>query len=385
MSKLHDTTSRLSPRFSIGEAAMAEGDGQRRIRFGLVGCGRIGATGDQRAAQWPTANLWLPYAHASAIAACDCAELRAVCDVNESSAQATAQLYSARRSYTDYRAMLACESLDGLAVATRTAERPAIIEEAIKQGTRGLYCEKPLCNSLETADRLRGLVEGRGVCFSYGVKRRFMPVHQQTRARVRAGEIGDLQSITLRLGNGLLLWTQPHAVDMACYYAGDSEVAWVQADLDLDPAAIRGNVVDADPLLRMAYIRFASGVVAHIIPGDSYDVELAGSRGLLCVRNDGLDCQSRCSHGAATDAGAFLEEKRTPTWEKSSGTLNSIRLLALAIRDGSFPGYDVSLAVRNLEILFACVHSHLEGGRRIAFPLERRGLVITGRSGELLT
>jgi predicted dehydrogenase len=299
-------------------------DQTRRVRFGLVGCGRIGASTDDRASSWPTAPLWVPYSHASAISSSKEAELVAVCDVRPEAAAAAAASFRVPSTYTELSAMLATERLDALAIATRTAERADIIQRAAEAGVRGVYCEKPLATTLEVADQLRNVLESRAVAFSYGTKRRFMPVHHATRSAVAAGEIGELETITLRLGNGLLMWTQPHAVDLACFYANDAAILSVQADLDLPAAAVSGNVVDADPTVRMACIRFASGLVAHLIPGGAFDVELSGARGNIVVRNDGLVSHTR---RPAPGTAYFLGETIVPTWGRSSGPTIAICLL----------------------------------------------------------
>jgi predicted dehydrogenase len=278
--------------------------------------------------------------------------------------------------------MLGQERLDAVSIATRTRERAAIIQAAVAVGVRGIYCEKPLCNTLETADQLRALVEERGVAFVYGTKRRFMPIYRQVRALVRTGAIGVLQSITVQFGAGELFWLHPHSVDIASFFAGDDDIVSVQADLDLDAGSVHdcGRVVDADPQLRMGCIRFSSGVTAHIVASGGYDVELSGTAGKVAVRSDGRSAHWR-TRLSEQDYGVLLDERIVPAHERSSGTENSVSVLCAAIRDGADPGYRIALAVRNQEVLFGFVYSHLTGGNRIPFPLERRGLTITGRSG----
>jgi predicted dehydrogenase len=357
---------------------------QSKVRFGLVGCGRIGAVADENVSRWVDAHLWLPYTHAAAISAAENAALVAVCDRDEIAAQRAASRFCVPAWYTDFRTMLERERLDALAVATRTAERLGIIEHGVAAGIRAIYCEKPLSNTLEDADHLRRLLEGKGVHFVYGTKRRFMPTYRQVKELVAAGEIGDLRNIVVRFGDGALFWNHPHSVDIAGFFADDSVPDYVQADLDLDPYQVRGSVIDADPRLRMGYIKFRSGVVAHILASDSYDVELSGTKGQVCVRSDGRAAHWRQRLAGTQDYGLLLSERIVPASEKTSGTVNGVQALACALLGGKNPDYDIELAVRNQEILFSFVSSHLSGGSRVSFPLERRGLTITGRSGELL-
>jgi predicted dehydrogenase len=325
------------------------------LRFGLVGCGRIGATADERVKSWPMAGVWLPYSHAGAVVATPGAALVAVCDVDGTAARAAAALHGAPAAYTDAAEMLTRERLDVLCIATRTRERGPLIESALAHGVRALYCEKPLSNTLEDADRLAAAVREKGVCFVYGTKRRYMPVYHRVRERVRAGEIGELVSIVVKSGVAPLLWNHPHSVDIATFFAGDAPAESVQADLDLGESQIEGDTLDGDPPIRMAQIRFSGGVGATIVAADSGDVELHGRAGSLCVRADGAEVRVR-RPASGVDLGWLLDESAERVAED---------------------------AVRNQEILFAMAESELGGGRRVALPLPRRGLRITGRSGHL--
>jgi predicted dehydrogenase len=353
------------------------------VRFGLVGCGRIGSTADDRARKWATADLWLPYSHGGAIAATAGAILAAVCDGDPAAAADAQRRHGARASYVDYDAMLAAESLDVLAIATRTGARSSIIQAAVRRGIRGLYCEKPLSNTLEEADALAELIEQRGVGFIYGTKRRFMPTFHQVRARIRAGEIGAVTTIMVRYGFGSLLWSLPHAVDMASFFADDLPVERVQADLSLDPSCVNGVVIDADPLLNSATIRFAGGVRAILLAGEGSDIQIIGRDGLVTIEADGYRIRWRKRLRDGSDIDWLLDESTDPPAPTSSGTQCSIAALVHFVSAGIHPGYDIRRALSNQEILFAMMESQLDGGRAVDFPLQRRGLTITGRTGNL--
>lgn len=355
--------------------------GAKSVRFGVIGCGNMGATADDRASLWAVAPYWLPLSHASAILATKSAQLAAVCDINETAVLEAARRYHVPAHYLDYRLMLRSERLDAVTIATRTPERKEIIEACVRHGVRAIYCEKPLSNTLEDADHLSQCLQEHGVFFVYGTRRRYMPLYQQVRKMVQAGQIGTLTSIVVRFGYGGVLWNHPHSVDIASFFADDAAVDYVQADLDLDPRDVRGRVVDADPMVRMGYIRFTNGVSAHIVASQSNDVELAGTEGIVTIRSDGVSAHWRSRLSGGSDLGWFLSDRIEPAPESSSGTVNSIEAVSWAVLEGTYPDYDINLAVRNQEVLFALVESHLKGGGKVQFPLPRRGLRITGRAG----
>lgn len=353
------------------------------IRFGLIGCGRIGAKSEEAIRAWPVADQWLPYTHASAIMATPGAELACICDINAKAAEQAALHHGVGALYTDFREMLAHERLDAVAIATRTSERPVVIELALAHGVRGFYCEKPLSNTLEDTDALARALANAGAVFVYGTKRRFMPAYQGVCERVK--ELGGLATVAVQYVRGPLFWTQPHGVDMASFFANDASIEYVQADLDLDPADVHGIVIDADPALRFAHIRYTNGVSAFLVPASGQDVTLSGPWGMAQLQADGYRTRWRHFRDDGSDAGWLLDEITEPSRSvPASGTQRSIAALVRALTDGIDPGYSIAHAVRNQEVLFAMVESHLAGSARVQFPLVRRGLRITGRTGQQL-
>ena len=354
------------------------------VRFGLVGCGRIGSTADDRVRSWACSEFWLPYSHASAIVSTLGAKLVSVCDIKQAAASEAMMLHGADASYVDYQEMLKKEQLDVVAIATRTQERVAIAHASIRMGVQGIYYEKPLSNTLEDADQLVKAVEAAGVHFVYGTKRRFMPVYNRVRKRLINGELGDIVTIIVRFGFGSLLWSLPHAVDMASFFAFDAEVESVSANLTLDESSVSGLVIDSDPLLKTAVIRFCNGIQAVLVAGHGMDVEISGSTGLVHLEADGTTVRWRRMLTDGSDLGWCLDQFTDQQNSPSSGTQLSIEYLVEAIKTRLNPGYGARIALHNHEILFAMMESQLLGGQPVKFPLTRRRMVITGRTGSLL-
>jgi scyllo-inositol 2-dehydrogenase (NAD+) len=194
-----------------------------------------------------------------------------------------------------------------------------------------------------------------------------------------------VRTIVLRFGHGPLFWVHPHTVDMAAFFADDATPEWVQADLDLDPRTVGPRVVDADPAIRSAVIRFRNGITAQIVAAESNDVEIAGSGGIATIFSDGAGVEWRTRQGdrdGLIDAGHLLARHREENKDTVSGTVESVRTLIAAIRGEQACAYDLDIVTRNMEMLFGMVYSHLDEGRRIRWPIERRGWTITGRLGD---
>ncbi len=355
------------------------------IRFAVIGCGRMGVQADETAAGWHTAHLWTPLSHASAIQATPGAELAAFCDADPAKAKAAALHYGVDRSFSDLDEMLAEVRPDAVSIATRTTHRREIIEKCIQAGIKAIYCEKPLCFSLEDADAIERKITENEVHFVFGTRRRFMPVYQRAQHAFWHGEIGEPQAILLSFGYAPLLWTHPHVLDLASFFAGDADILSVQADLDYPATARTGLTIDADPYVRQATINFANNVTAHITRAGGLDVELCGSEGKIAVCSDGLRTARRLpmqSPGGPIDAGMFVSQSVEDTPGEESGTVQSFGLLVKALTE-STPAAVTSLALRNMELIIGVTESALAGGTRIDWPLKRRGVTVTGKVGDL--
>jgi predicted dehydrogenase len=358
----------------------------KQVPFALIGCGRIGATSDERVRSWPIAGKWLPYSHAAAIQAASNATLVAVCDVDEQAARGAAQLHGVKSWYTDLERLLKEVKPQAVAIATRTPQRPAVIDACVAAGVKGIFCEKPLCNSLEEADRLARLMREKQVSFVYGTKRRFMPIYEEAKRRARSGEIGELKEISIRFGEGALLWTHPHSVDLACFFAGDSPLDWVQAELELPPhlrpSAGQPLVIDTDPKVRWGRLSFKSGIAATLLATPSQDVELWGTTGMIAIHSDGHSVVHRHRSAEVLDEGWLLDEHRTTPPVGLSGTRVAIERLSSELLGEGRAGYGPEMAYSNIEALLGLVESELVGGARISLPLVRRGLTVTGRTDD---
>ena len=122
-----------------------------RLRVGVVGCG-IGR-------QHLDAYRALP----------DLFEVAALCDVDTAKARETADLYSIGRVVTSLDTLLDLDDLDVVDLCTPPYLHAAQTLQALEAG-KHVICEKPLCGSLEDADRVAAGEKRSG--------RRVMPVFQ---------------------------------------------------------------------------------------------------------------------------------------------------------------------------------------------------------------
>lgn len=343
----------------------------KKYKVCLIGCGRMGATIDDEVKDRPDAHLFLPYSHAAAIQAMEEAAFVGVSDVMADKVETIRKRYGVERGYTDYREMIEKEQPDVVCIATRPASHRELVVCAAERGVKGIYCEKPLCCSMEEADAMVEACDRYGVKFNYGTQRRYMDPYLRVRELFRAGEVGNVSAVVAACGVGSALWSHTHAADMVLFLADDAEIDYVQGAANVDPADFADNRVDGDPGIPMGYVRFKNGIHAYLTAGTGYEFEVSGSKGKLRTLNNGLAAQWR-----KVGAWNILEEVPFPEIRRSSGTVAGIRDVFQAMETGRETQGDIHLARRSQEMIMGLVESERLNGARVKFPMENRGLYI---------
>ena len=146
------------------------------IRLGLSGAGRIGAV------------------HARNVAANPQAVLVAVADPDASRAAAVAA--GAGAAVARFDDMLADRAIDAVIIASPTGSHTEQAVRAVEAG-KAVLCEKPLSLNLDEAVRCAARVSRSGAPFMIALNKRFDPMIADLGARVRRGDLGQLDLITL--------------------------------------------------------------------------------------------------------------------------------------------------------------------------------------------
>ena len=159
---------------------------QGRIRFGLVGCGRISKN------------------HCEAIAAHPDAELKAVCDIDPERLKACADRWRAM-PYTDLGKMLERDDLDVVSVCTPSGLHPehGIL---IARSGRHVICEKPLGISLESVDRLISACTSSDVRLFTVLQNRLNSTMQFLKRSIEKGRFGRLY-----MAQANVFWSRPQS------------------------------------------------------------------------------------------------------------------------------------------------------------------------------
>jgi len=149
-------------------------DPQRyRPQIGLIGCGNITKE------------------HLTAYRAAEY-RVTALCDVLPDRARKRkTEFYPRARVYRDYRELLRRKEIEVVDIATHTAERAAIIEEALLAG-KHVLSQKPFVLDLDTGQRLADLADRQGVKLAVNQNARWAPHFSYLLQAARAGLLGQI-------------------------------------------------------------------------------------------------------------------------------------------------------------------------------------------------
>jgi myo-inositol 2-dehydrogenase / D-chiro-inositol 1-dehydrogenase len=251
------------------------------IRFGILGAGRIG-------------NV-----HARTIAASGRASVAYVADAIPDAATKLAAVVGAKAASVDE--IIAATDVDAILIGTPTDTHADLIERAAKAG-KAILCEKPVSLSVERIEQCLPVVEAAGVPLLIGFNRRFDPNFRSLEQRLRTGEIGEPEIVTItsrdpapppvsyiERSGGLYRDMMIHDFDMARFLLGDDEIVSVHAfgSVLTDPAIKPTGDVDT------AVVHMLSSKGRLVVITNSrratygYDqrIEVHGSKGMLRAGN----------------------------------------------------------------------------------------------------
>lgn len=250
------------------------------LRFGLIGTGRIGQV------------------HAANIAGGEDTSLAWIADPFVDGARRVAERFGGRVT-NDAEELLSSGEIDAVLVASPTPTHVDLIARSVELGLPVL-CEKPIDLDIRRVDALRDTVRSSGVPVALGFNRRFDPAFSSVRARVAAGEIGDLEQLTIisrdpaappaayiGVSGGIFRDMTIHDFDMARFFLPEIVEVSATGSAVFDEGAREHGDFDTAAVT----LRAASGAIVTIINSRhsavGYDqrLEAFGPRGALSVAN----------------------------------------------------------------------------------------------------
>ncbi len=228
-------------------------------------------------------------------------ECVALCDVSEANLdERSKQLGNNPRRFNDWKKMFA-EMGDGLDAVDiclpHHLHAPAILDAAA--AGKHILCEKPMCISLAEADRIVDAVKKAGITYMSAHNQLFMPVLQEMKRAIDAGELGKVYWIRSQdaflapkdafkdkwrahlktQGGGELIDTGYHPSYRLLFLAG-AEISAIRATMGRFAMPIEGEDTAS------VQVRFANGIIGEIFtswampqPHGTHQVHVLGEKG----------------------------------------------------------------------------------------------------------
>ena len=251
------------------------------IRMAAIGAGRIGQIHASNAARNPGVTL------------------AGIADAIPEAAQKLASDLAA--PVVTVEGIFADPAIDAVLIGSSTDTHADLIQRSAKAG-KHIFCEKPVDLDLKRARECEEIVKASGKACLIGFQRRFDPTFAALKARIEAGEIGQLEALSvisrdpgappvayLQRSGGIFKDMLIHDFDIFRWILGE-EAATVYATASaLTDPAIASEANDADTTA--VTLRTVSGKLAQIHTSRraayGYDqrFEVLGSKGMLQAGN----------------------------------------------------------------------------------------------------
>jgi predicted dehydrogenase len=343
-----------------------------KFRAGIVGCGRIGSETDD------DPKRMMVRSHAGAYRAVDETELTAVCDSDRNKLEKCGKKWGVPSLYVDYKEMLKKEDFDILSICTWSSSHLEIAKEAIKNGVKAIFCEKPIANSLNSANEMVRLCNKNNVILQIDHQRRFNKFHQDLRGYIKGGKLGEIQQVTFYYGAGIAN-TGTHVFDLLRFFFG--EVRWVQGVYSRN-----GSPNPNDPNID-GWLKFESGLMASVQALDSrffslFEMDCIGTNGRLNLTHGGFGIEfyepmeSEIFSGYKELFVSRVPFRLNAPFEFITSGLEHLVGCMKSGQESISSGED---GLRDLEIICAMHESALDKGRRKSLPLKDSPVVINSR------
>jgi len=344
------------------------------------------------------------------------AEIVGVADANPKGLAQAAKRLGAPRGYLDYRKMLDELKPDLLSIGTQNVDlRRDMVRAAAERGVRGIYLEKPLCQTLEQADQMVAACRKHRVKLAIAFQSLYFPKLKVIREIISSGKLGRVLEIRARgkedhRGGPIDLWVL------------GTRLLTTMKLLGGDPLSCFGTVLqDGRPITRQdvrecesygigplagnevhAMYQLKSGVTGYFDsvqragapPPWRYDLRVFGSKGVLHIPStkyflspvrflpDPLWSAGRSGKPWIPVSAAGIGKAESPEDQLThhAGNVLAVRDLIAAIEEDRRPLANLEEARTNLEMIVAVFESHRLGGS-VTFPLKNRKNPLTMLEG----
>ncbi len=172
----------------------------KKLKYGVIGLG------------------WFGEKHCEALATIPNIELHALCTRTESRLKEVAGTFGVKKSYQDYRELLADPEIEAVSVVTMWDQHKDPVLAALEAG-KHVFVEKPLASTVEDCDAIVEAAHRAKGYFMTGHICRFNPRYASAKEAIAEGRIGKIISMYAR--RNLPAWVGATVLDKIGPIIGD--------------------------------------------------------------------------------------------------------------------------------------------------------------------
>jgi myo-inositol 2-dehydrogenase/D-chiro-inositol 1-dehydrogenase len=299
------------------------------VRLALLGAGRIGSIHGRNVLLNPEAQLVALY------------------DPYQANADRLSEALGCLQMTAEQ--IFADPTIDGVLVCSATDTHADLIDQAVATG-KHVFCEKPIDLSLPRVQEVVAKVKASKIISMLAFNRRFDPNFALLQQRIAAGEIGEVEMVSIiskdpapppaeyiKVSGGLFRDMTIHDFDMARFLLGE-EIVEVSAQASCLVDAAIGEAGDVDTAL--VILRTQSGKLAQISNSRrasfGYDqrLEVHGSLGMLTATNvneNTLTSYTQAGVNQAKPLHFFLERYEQAYKSELAGFISVLNGAAIAL------------------------------------------------------
>jgi predicted dehydrogenase len=307
-------------------------------------------------------------------------------------------------AFDDYEKMLRVTRPDIVAIAPRHIDQHHdMCIAAIANGAKGIYIEKPFCQTPLEADSIIEACNRSNVKLAVAHRNRYHPVLEVIQKLIQRGEIGKPLEIRARgkedhRGGALDLWVLgSHVLNVACFFAGSPKTCQARLYLGEKPCEsgdvirgaegvgpIAGNRLHARFEMSSGIPLFFDSIANHGSREAGFGLQIIGNEGVIDLRMDqeplahlrGGNPQKPTNIAAPWQVITTAGIGKPETQSGLSTFINSHQAagedLISAIANHTLPKCDAEQGRQTVEMICSVFASHQQEGAAIALPLEKR-------------
>ena len=197
------------------------------LNCAVIGCGRIGCSYDDLTKDKTIRT------HCGAYRDNKNAKLIALCDIDKKKLEKYGRKFRIKNTYTKTQDMYKNEKIDCVSICTLVDSHLKLVEEAVKNGVKGIFLEKPISDSLKNAKKIIEICKKNKVVLIIDHQRRFDPFYYDLKSKLNEGEYGKIQLVNVYYGRGVAN-AGSHLFDMLRFLFG--EIKSIKGEISKNPS-----------------------------------------------------------------------------------------------------------------------------------------------------